>query len=133
MKKYLIVFALLLPFSAFALKFSQTQLVSAGDMSAASIISPGEDLKFVPLGSVSAQWTGAPMGTLKLQVSNDIVELAASVVNWSDFSGSSIAVNGAGDVTYNLANAGYRWTRIVYTKTSGTGTLNAILSAKGDY
>jgi len=134
MKALILVYTLLFAaVPAHALKFTQVQMISAGDMSS-SITSPGVDLQDVPLASIQAVWTGAaPVGTLILQTSGDIVATQNLVTNWSDFSGSSVAVSGNGDVMYNLANAGYRWVRIKYTRTSGTGTINAILSAKGQY
>jgi hypothetical protein len=130
-----ILIFILMFFSApvWALKFTQFQIVTAGDMSTASILSPGTELRDVPLASIHAIWTGSPVGTLIVQISGDMVADQSLVTNWSDFSGSSIAINGASDVMYNMPNAGYRWARLKYTKTSGTGTLNAILSAKGQY
>lgn len=135
MKIHLLALLLCLFFAprAHALKFTQAQIVTAGDMSAASILSPAQDMRYIPTGSIQALWTGAPVGTLILQTSADLTADPTLVANWSDFSGSSIAVNGPGDVMFNLANAGYKWIRLKYTKTSGSGTLNANISNKGDY
>lgn len=104
----------------------------------ASINSIGVDLQQLNLNSIQAVFTGSPVGTLSIQVSNDNVAVAAganpaaNVVNWSDYTGSSSAVSGAGNLTYNLTFAGYRWVRLVYTRSSGTGTLNATFTGKGN-
>lgn len=120
-----------------AMRFVPTQIVTAGNMSSATITSIGIDLNQLDLDSIQAVWTGSPVGTLKIQVSNDIVAVApganpaANVTHWSDYTGSSTAVSGAGDITYNMTFVGYRWVQLVYTKTSGSGTLNATFSGKG--
>lgn len=132
MKLVLAALLLLAP-SAYGLKLLQGPIMTNADMSLASINSVGVDLSFAKDGAVQAVWTGAPVGVLKLQISGDNVPDAASVVNWSDYSGSSINVSGPGDAAYNFPNAGYRWLRLVYTKTSGTGTINATYTSKGDY
>lgn len=117
---------------------TRPKMVTNGDMSA-SINSVGIILDQIPLASIHAVWTGSPVGTLKLQVSNDLVkipvsgsaDMAANVVNWTDYTGSSQAVSGAGDFMFNLLSNGYYWIRLVYTRSSGTGTLNVTFSGKG--
>jgi hypothetical protein len=131
--KYLFLALLLIATPTHALKFVQSQIITAGDMSAATINSAGQDIQNVPLGAIHAVWTGAPVGTIIVQASADLTSTAASVVNWTTVSGSTVAVSGAGDVMINFSNVGYKWMRLQYTKTSGTGTLNAILDTKGDY
>lgn len=80
--------------------------------------------------SFQVKWTGTPTGTLKLQASNDI---DATVTDWEDIPGSSVAIAGAaGQQVYNYTNAPFRWVRLVYTASSGSGTLSkALFSAKG--
>lgn len=118
------------------MKFVPCQIVTNGNM-ASTINSLGVDLNQIPLFSIQAVFTGSPVGTLKLQISNDIVnpistgQQAAEVVNWTDYTGSSTAVSGAGNFVWNCLESGYRWVRLVYTPASGTGTLNATLSGKG--
>lgn len=80
--------------------------------------------------SFMVKWTGTPTGTFKLQASNDI---DATVTDWEDIPGSSVAVAGAaGQQVWNYTNAPFRFVRLVYTATSGSGTLSkALFSAKG--
>lgn len=121
---------------------NQTQLVSAVSMGA-SVTSIGLDLNQQVLGSISAIFSGSPVGTFKLQISNDIVPVnpsatnpvgsdpAGAVVNWTDYTGSSQAISASGDFTWNLLDIGYRWIRLVYTRSSGSGTLNVYSTTKG--
>lgn len=119
------------------MRFAQKPILTSGDMSQASVTSIGLDLNQCALGAIQAVWTGAPVGTLILQISCDEVaasitsDPAANVVNWTTYTGSSTAVNGAGDFTWNLLDIGYRWLRMKYTKTSGTGSISATFTAKG--
>lgn len=69
--------------------------------------------------SIQIVFTGTPSGTFKLQCSND--ELSPS--NWTDVGSSDQAVTTAGDLVWNVENAGYKWVRVVYTRSSSTGSL----------
>lgn len=109
---------------------------------ASSLSSIGIDLNQTVMYSIQAVFSGSPVGTLKLQISNDIVPVApvagnpvgsnpaANVVNWTDYTGSSTAVSAAGNFVWNVFDVGYRWVRVVYTRSSGTGTLNITYSGK---
>lgn len=99
-------------------------LLTAGDMSAATVTSSAENFNQAALGGIQAVWTGSPVGTLILQISNDNV-------TFSDYTGSSTAVSGAGDFMWNLLDIGYQWIRVKYTRVSGTGSLTVTLSYKG--
>lgn len=122
----------------YASKYTTLPVVSAQSMGA-SFNSIGVDVNQLNLMAIQAVWTGATAaGSVKVQVSNDNVRLgtgsnpAANVVNWTDYTGSSSTVAGPGDVLYNMTFSGYRWARIVFTRTSGTGTMNATFSGKGN-
>lgn len=121
------------------MRFAQKQIVTNGDMSV-DINSLSEDLNQYALSSIQAVWTGAgAAGTLKLQVSNDITPVTpatadpgANVVNWSDYTGSSVTVAGPGNFEWNIVYVGFRWLRLVFTHTGGsTGTLQATFNGKG--
>ncbi len=77
--------------------------------------------------SVTAQWTGSPVGSLRLQASNDPYQNAQAdlVSNWEDVSGSSIdpSAVASGQQVWNVERAFYRWFRLAYTSSSGSGTL----------
>ena len=80
---------------------------------------------------------GAPTGTLKLQASSDVGTdpgtgmSNVTVSNWTDLTGTSQAISASGDHMWTLQNMGYRWVRIVYTRTSGDDTFSARLNGKG--
>ena len=84
--------------------------------------------------SISLQWSGTFNGSFKIQVSNDS---ASTPTYWHDISGSTINVAsgaylGQTGFTYSITDVSYRWIRVVYTFTSGTGTLtNCDLVMKG--
>src|ERR1700677_860990 len=93
----------------------QTQIVDAASM-AALVNSVGIHMNIfngasITNCSIQAVMSGAPVGTLKLQISNDPVDVpmndnqgtdnpdynpAVNVVNWSDYTGSTYAVTTAG-------------------------------------
>ncbi len=59
------------------------------------------------------------VGAFKLQ------SCATTAGNWVDVTSSSQSVSGNGTVSWNVSGAYYKFWRIVYVHTSGTGTLNA--------
>lgn len=120
------------------MRATSIQWVTSGNMNA-DISSRGIFMNQIINASVQAIWTGAgALGTIKLQVSNDNVQVAqgtdpgANVVNWSDYSGTDQDVAGAGSFFWNLSDVGYQWLRIKFVKTGGSaGTLNSTVCVKG--
>lgn len=125
------------------MRFAPVQIMSNVSMTT-SANSIGIDVNQAALASIQASWTGATAnGTLKLQISDDIVPVdpsntnpvgadpAGLVQNWSDYTGSMTTVSGPGNFLWNMVYVGFRWVRLVYTATSGTGTINATFSGKG--
>lgn len=132
MRVFILAIALL--FSSFTgnaqtTRFSPIKIVTAGSMGT-SLNSIPVDMTTVQNASIMAVWTGTPVGTLKLQISNDIVDSCTQVTNWVDYSGSSTAVSSAGNFEWNLGIANYKCLRMVYTRSSSTGTMNAIAGVK---
>lgn len=131
--KKLILGLLLLSMPAWGIVSFNKQFVSAQSMGA-SFQSVGVEVSEIDLLSIQAVWSGggSPNGTFTLEVSNDDVAATdpGSVVNWSTYSGSSIAISDDGDLAYNVANMGYKWVRLAYARTSGTGTLDARILVK---
>lgn len=115
-------------FAAVSTIWAPQQIVSSGDMSG-SVSSTAVSLTNAYQYSVQATYTGSPVGSLELQVSNDIQD-CASVTNWSSIAASVQAISAAGSYMWNVINANYHCIRLVYTRTSGTGTLNAIYGSK---
>lgn len=79
--------------------------------------------------SIQLVFTGTPDGVFKLQLSNDLGRPEAAkeenrdfeIVNWTDIGGSSQIISAAGDLAYQVENAGYRWVRVVWeANTPGT-------------
>lgn len=75
---------------------------------------------------VQAVWSAgsSPLGTLKLQASIDNS-------NYVDISGTTVGVSGnTGSVIWNITNHSYKYLRLIYTRSSGSGTLNAYFNGK---
>lgn len=116
----------------------QKPLIDAGDMGA-SITGPATIIKHLPGISYDIAWTGVPVGTFQVQVSNSYALNADGTVqnagNWttipsSSFTGSypvpsGSASNGFIDVVGTEAYA----IRLVYTRTSGSGALTVFPAA----
>lgn len=101
------------------------QIVINGDMSG-DVTSDAQEIKEVKGYAIQAIWSAGstPVGSTKLQASLD-------GTNYTDIDGSSISVSGnSGSNFYNIELANYPYVRLVYTRTSGSGTLNVSISAK---
>lgn len=89
------------------------------------------------LVDIQAVWTGSPVGTLFIQTSNDVGTTnpdgsVGNINNWTTYTGSTQAAGGsAGDFAWHIWATGFKWVRLAYTFTSGTGTLNARVNQKG--
>lgn len=142
MRNKILLILLLISTPTWASKFTPvTMLFGGGTLGnmANTLTSYGIDLNQLPLGSIQCSWSGTPTGSLAIQVSNDIVAVpyvgdpAGNVVNWSTYTGSAEATGGTpGNFLYNLLSLGYRWARLSYTPASGTGSLAATFSGKGN-
>lgn len=74
---------------------------------------------------VHASFTGSPVGSIKLQASND-----PDLLGWGDITDSIQAISAAGSYILNYDSPGFSHVRLVYTFTSGTGVLNAKINGK---
>lgn len=86
----------------------------------------------VNLFACSAQITatGSAGGTLKLQASNDNFATGAAPTNFTDISGATVTVTGAGAFLIPKLDICYQWIQVVYTNT-GTGTISVVVKALG--
>ena len=92
------------------------------DMST-NITSPVMDLGEVGGFAVHSIFTGSPVGSLQVEASN--------TQNASDFIPmDTYAVTAAGKRLINVEKTHYKYIRITYTFTSGTGSLTSYVSAK---
>ncbi len=91
-------------------------------------------LGHVAIAAIQVMFSGAaPTGSFKLQASCDAGNHRASgeanqyatVTNWTDVANSATAVSASGSVLWNIADPGYQWVRVVWTFTSGTGTVSS--------
>lgn len=119
--------------------------ITDGDMSAVSVTSSVTNIQFLDDIGLQLNWTGSPVGTFAIQVSADHAQDYNGNVtvagNWvplllSYWSGSAMVTGytiptSLGSPIYlDLALLSAPWIRIVYTKGSSTGTLNAFITAK---
>ncbi len=112
-------------------------LASAVVMSA-SVNSSVADLQYMDDASVQFIWYSGstPVGAINLQGSNQISTSGGTgVASWTDLStaiyvGSTSLTGNSGSYLYNVPNAGFRWLRAVYTRTSGSGRLDINFSGK---
>lgn len=106
-----------------------------------SSVSMGSSLKGTAIDVSSAyvyafilKWSGSPVGNMYLQVSN-YVSVGNESPPDSSFTidtGSLVAITTAGEQFYNVNTLGYRWARIVWERTSGTGAFTlAQFNSKG--
>lgn len=121
---------------------SRTQLgphlvITNGDMSQASIISEVTIIQKLSLASYGVSWAGSsPVGVITVEVSNDYSlnpdgsENNAGTWNALPLSGTAAVSGNTGNGFIDIdAQAGYAL-RLVYTRTSGTGSLQATVVGK---
>lgn len=118
---------------------NNSPLVNAASM-AGDVTSPATIIQRLPGISYSVVWTGTPVGTFAVQVSNDFsLDSTGTVLNaghWTSLPTS--AFTGTYPVPSGSASAGFLdvvgteayAVRLKYTRTSGTGTLTVIPCAK---
>ncbi len=124
-------------------QFNPAPVITNGNMASASLTSAVTIIQKLSMISYGVSWTGStPIGTLQVQVSNDYKQDASGVVsvagtwntmtlNYQGMAVTSIPVTGnTGSAFIDIEEtAGYA-IRLVYTKTSGTGTLQATVNGK---
>jgi len=112
------------------------QVITNGDMSG-NIISAVTVIDNISMVSYDISWAGSsPVGTMSIQVSNTYTQNANGTVrnpgNWTTLTLSAPTPvsgnsgNGGIDVDATAFNA----IRLVYNHVSGTGSLQAVISAK---
>lgn len=122
------------------MRYGSATIASSTSM-ASSFVSKGIDLQQEWIYSIQANWNGSAVGEFKLQVSNDNVPVtqasgpslytnaATFVQNWADYTGSASSTSvsaGSSTFVWNVLYPGYRWVRVAYTASSGTGTCTSI-------
>lgn len=105
--------------------------LSSADLSSANGAAIGSANLFSLSVQVIASGT-APVGALKVQISNDAPNTVGGPTNWTDISGATVSVTGVGSFLIPKTEICYQWIRLVWTKTSGTGVVTAKLQALGE-
>lgn len=65
--------------------------------------------------------SGAPVGSLRIEISDDTTEDRDQVISWIVYKDSPIAISAAGQYMISVADIPEKWVRIVYIVTSGDG------------
>lgn len=108
------------------------QNITNGDMSQASITSAVTSIQFLDNISIQLNFTGSPVGIAAVQVSADhSQDMFGNVTvagNWVTVSSASMV--GGSPIYFDLNQLSAPFIRVVYTRTSGSGTLNGFISAK---
>lgn len=115
-----------------------SQIVTAGDMSAATVTSGVADIRIFDNVGMQINFTGTPTGTFAVQGSVDYLAdafnpaVVKNAGNWTalTLSPSPVASGAASTILLDLNQLSFPYIRVVYTKTSGTGTLNVYVSGK---
>lgn len=93
------------------------------------------DIRHISIVTLQAIWTGTLTGTFQVKGSCDpsTDDIGSGVINWDNVGGtSSLAPAGsAGRGVIELKDLGFAWLQLVWTLTSGTGNLTAIINGKG--
>lgn len=114
------------------------QVLKDGDMSLSSLTTSYTNIQGLDNVGYQVVFTGAPVGTFSVQISADYQPGKSpnsnpiNAGNWITLPLSpAITASGSGDAAFiDLNQLGAPWIRLVYTKTSGTGTLQAYVMAK---
>lgn len=114
-----------------------------GDMSAASLTSTVTILQLLTIGTYSYSWAGtSPVGAVSVEISNDYsLDPSGAVLNAGTWTAIYVTLNGSTvvnsiPVSGNSGSGVVEWStgayaiRTKYTKTSGTGTLQAVINCK---
>jgi hypothetical protein len=111
---------------------------TAGDMSLASVTSETINLENILFLAIQAIWSGTPTGTIKLQASCDVGREntgnldGVGVSNWTDVPSATLSPAGSASSGFiELKESGFKWARLVYTRSGGSGSLTARFNAKG--
>ena len=118
-----------------------TTAAQSGDLSETNLYSGPISVRHLTNYAIQLSVTGAaPTGTFVLQASNSDPRLRdskgfpddASAMIWTEISGSSTVVAAVGTVTWNVADAGYLYVRVVWTETpAATGAVVGRFVGKG--
>lgn len=102
----------------------------------ASATSSAVGIQYLDNVAIQLNFTGTPTGTFAVQGSLDYSQTSTGTVinagNWIPLTlaSSPVASGAAGTILLDLNQLSFPWVRVVYTRSSGTGTLDSYISAK---
>ena len=108
------------------IKIKQEKILDLESMSA-SFESEPIDILYFRGYSISLVFTGSPVGSVKLQISND----SDDAENWIDLDDSTVSITEAGSIVYEVTESFSSFVKVVYTASSGSGSMNGNITAKG--
>lgn len=114
------------------------QTVTNGNMGSATVTSAVSNIEYLDNVGIQIGFptTGSPVGTFDVQVSIDYAQDANGNVtntgNWVSLTLSPVPVANvsANQIYIDLNQLSSPWIRLLYTKTSGTGTFQAYICGK---
>ena len=101
-----------------------------------NITSDPTNIQFLDNVSMQLNFTGTPTGTFTVQGSLDYQQTSpfakAAIGNWIDITlpTTPAAAGSANQILIDMNQLSFPWIRVKYTASSGSGTLNAYISAK---
>lgn len=108
------------------MKFVNYVALNAANAATASSTSSAIDASQMLSCSLQVTSAGTLAGTTKLQFSNEL----KSPTNWVDITSATVDSLDSQSVGIMKLETAYQWLRVVYTKSSGTGTITATLHGK---
>lgn len=101
---------------------------------AADITSPVSNIQYLDNCMIQLNFTGTPTGTFDVQVSEDYRFQGdpSNTGNWVSLplAPAPLASGSADQIVLDLNQLPGPWIRVVYSRTSGTGTLDMYITAK---
>lgn len=115
------------------------QVLSAGDMST-SITSAPTNVQMIDNAGYSLSWSGTPVGAFSFQCSADYTpgtfpsDYPVNAGTWTTMTlSANITASGSPDNAYvDLTLLSAPWIRVVYTRTSGSGSLSIWVTGKSE-
>jgi hypothetical protein len=81
--------------------------------------------------SFQCVYTGSPVGDLYIQASCDDVAKPELATTWTNISGATVAISAAGSTLFNIDKPYYKFVRVFFDRTSGSGALTVTYNGKG--
>ncbi len=106
-------------------------ILSAGNMASATLTSTSISCEHAEVIGIHVVCTGSPNGTFTVQESCDagVLDDGSDLTTWTTV--ATQAITASGDILWRYPAPVGTWLRVVYTKSSGTGSCTIRFSRKG--